>query len=304
MAMLCAAAFSILPLSSEIALRSFPPLTLCWSRLALAAVISLSILYFRQEMRPWLHSKNFAYLTLAACCLAYNYFGYTTGILLSGPSNAQILVQLAPLGLALIGIFAFRERFTRWQFFGLLIAGISFFLFARERAQTQVDAAGYSRATTYIISAALAWSCFAALQKKISADIPAQLCNGLILSGGAILLTPLISFPSLSDLMSFPGLLLVFTGILTWAAYTTLASALANTTASVVSLVIATNPMFTLVWVYLLNSAGSDLTAIDILSPWGYFYAIMAVVGVTVVVVNRSKGTTTSTPQKSEALMP
>src|SRR3546814_8058953 len=52
---------------------------------------------------------------------------YLLGVQYTSPANAQLLIQLAPLLMALGGIVVFRERFNAWQWLGLavIVIGLS-----------------------------------------------------------------------------------------------------------------------------------------------------------------------------------
>jgi len=71
--------------------------------------------------------------------LAANYFGMTQGIHFSGPSNAAIIIQLAPVFLVIAGVVLFRETIRLRQLVGIIIAMSGFYLFYLDRVTLQMD---------------------------------------------------------------------------------------------------------------------------------------------------------------------
>ena len=57
-------------------------------------------------------------LIVATLGLAANYIGFLLGLDHTSPANAQVLIQLGPLLLALGGLVVFRERFAPAQWLG------------------------------------------------------------------------------------------------------------------------------------------------------------------------------------------
>ena len=69
---------------------------------------------------------------LAGFSLAFNYFGYMKGVELTSASNAQVMIQMAPTLLAVIGFVYFKENPTRAQILGYLLAVMGFAAFYRD----------------------------------------------------------------------------------------------------------------------------------------------------------------------------
>jgi len=135
LALVTAACWATLPVALKMSLSVLDPMTLTWFRFAFAAVFMGLWLLGKRRMAVFgaLQPKQWRWLLLATVLLIGNYIGYLLGVKYTSPGNAQLLIQLAPLLMALGGVFIFRERFVWGQWLGLLIIVLGLGLFFRDQ---------------------------------------------------------------------------------------------------------------------------------------------------------------------------
>jgi len=224
------------------------PITIVWFRFLLAFMI----------LAAWQAAKNPGsfkilirppvLLVIATLALTWNYIGFMMGIHYTTPSNAQLFIQTGPILLALAGIFFFREKITRLQIIGFVIALAGMAFFYRDQLMAFFDVQQkYNLGVIHLLIAAVAWALYAVLQKKLVLKLDIQSLNLFIFGLPVLILLPFVNFASLQHLGLVTWLLLLFGGINTLLSYTTLSKALQLIEASKVSIIIIMNPIITFV---------------------------------------------------------
>ena len=224
------------------------PITIVWFRFLLAFMI----------LAAWQAAKNPGsfkilirppvLLVVATLALTWNYIGFMMGIHYTTPSNAQLFIQTGPILLALAGIFFFREKITRLQIIGFVIALAGMAFFYRDQLMAFFDVQQkYNLGVIHLLIAAVAWALYAVLQKKLVLKLDIQSLNLFIFGLPVLILLPFVNFASLQHLGLVTWLLLLFGGINTLLSYTTLSKALQLIEASKVSIIIIMNPIITFI---------------------------------------------------------
>ncbi len=226
-------------------------------------------------------------LILAGLCLSFNYFGYLNGLSFTSASNAQVVVQLGPLILALIGVFYFKESMAWAQWFGVIIAAMGLLLFDWDQAHLATAGVHmYLIGTLWIATGAIAWALFAAIQKKqIRENWTPQESNLLVYAVSAFALLPLAHFHELSPfrhgaLTLWQWTILIFLGLNTVVAYGSFAEAMHRIPASYVSLIITMNPLVTILLVTIFAQLGLHFISPEPIHWRGFLGAALVVVGV------------------------
>ena len=121
LALVTAACWATLPVALKLSLQVIDPLTLTWFRFAFAAVFMLIWLGRKRQLAPIaaLGGRHRVLLVAATVLLVGNYVGYILGAQYTTPGNAQLLIQLAPLLMAVGGVLIFKEHFLPGQWLGL-----------------------------------------------------------------------------------------------------------------------------------------------------------------------------------------
>ena len=279
LALVTAACWATLPVALKIALEQVDPYTLTWFRFVLAAAVMLGWLTARRGLGGFaaLDRKHWWLLLAAALCLIGNYVFYLLGVQQTTPANAQLLIQLAPLLMALGGIFVFRERFNGWQWAGLAIITGGLALFFRD--QLDVGAKGYLAGSALVIIAAVVWAAYALLQKQLLVRLSSPAILLFIFAVASVLLLPLAT-PSV--LLKLDGLhwgLLLYCALNTLVAYGAFAEALAHWEASRVSAILATTPLLCLGTVAIVHAIWPGSMVPEQIGVAGYAGAVLVVLG-------------------------
>lgn len=281
LALVTAACWATLPVALKMSLAVLDPLTLTWFRFAFAAVCMLAWLGLRDRLQPYrkLRGRDWRILLLVTVLLLGNYLGYLIGVQQTTPGNAQLLIQLAPLLMALGGIWLFKERYVWGQWLGLavIVAGLS--LFFSEQWQIAAAQSRYLLGSAIVVLAAVSWAGYALIQKQLLLKLDSSHILTVIYVLSAIALWP---FARPTVLLSLDGLhwvLLLFCAANTLVAYGAFAEALAHWQASRVSAILATTPLLCLLAVTLAHAVWPMSIAPERVGLLGLAGALLVVAG-------------------------
>jgi len=281
MALLTALSWATLPVALKITLEQLDPYTLTWIRFLVAALLMLAWLGARQGFGGFagLGGRRWVMLLAAALGLIGNYVFYLLGVQYTSPGNAQLLIQLAPLLMALGGIFVFRESYRPAQWAGLAVIAVGLALFFREQLAQAASGHDYLFGSSLVLVAAIVWATYALLQKQLLTRLDSQSIQVFIYTLAAVLLLPLAQPRELLALDARHAWLLAFCAINTLVAYGCFAEALAHWQASRVSAILAVTPLLTLATIALLHAAGAQGIAAEAVGALGYAGALLVVAG-------------------------
>ena len=281
MAVVTALSWATLPVALKITLEQLDPYTLTWFRFLVAAAAMLAWLGVRGGFGGFakLDARRWTWLSLAAIGLIANYVFYLLGVQHTTPGNAQLLIQLAPLLMALGGIFIFRERFRAGQWLGLAIIAAGLLLFFRDQLLRAASGGDYARGSLLVVIAAIVWAGYALLQKQLLVRLSSQAIQAFIYTLAAIVLLPLAQPRELLALDARHACLLAFCSINTLVAYGAFAEALAHWQASRVSAVLALTPLLSLATIAFVHSLWPWSIAPEHVGALGWFGALAVVAG-------------------------
>src|SRR5512145_803836 len=107
--------WGVLALALKVTLAEMDAYTITWYRFLVSTVLLGAVLASRGQLpavgRLSRHVQGL--LVVATTFLAANYILFLLGLQHTTPANTQVLIQLAPLLLAVGGLGVFGERFTR-----------------------------------------------------------------------------------------------------------------------------------------------------------------------------------------------
>ena len=273
--------WGVLAIGLKYALQFADSGSIVWFRMVVAAVL-LGTYYLSFNRGQLKILKSLPGLGLVAgLCLSANYFGYMKGVELTSASNAQIMIQMAPMSLILIGILYFKERPSPLQGLGFLLAGCGFALFFWDQiglAVTNQDR--FLTGNLWIVMGAATWALFATFQKILTRVWTPQQINLLIYLLSSLVLAPLADFPTIAELSLGGWALMIFLGVNTLFAYGALGEALKRAPASHVSVIISTNPLLTITIMTILHYQQVQWIETDIINWRGYVGAGLVVTGV------------------------
>lgn len=282
LALATASMWATLPVALKIALEQVDPYTLTWFRFLVAFVVIGAWLAMRRGLGGFarLGAGDWKLLAIAAAALIGNYLFYLLGLARTTPANAQLIIQLAPLLMALGAIVVFRERFTGWQWLGLLVVACGLLMFFRDQLLGSMrDAPGYVSGALFIVAAAVVWAAYAMAQKQLLNTLSSPAILLFIYACASVLLLPTATPTSLLQLDALHWLALMYCAINTLAAYGAFAEALAHWEASRVSVVLALTPLLTVACVWLTHLLWPALIGPEQIGWAGWLGALLVVTG-------------------------
>jgi len=243
--------WGILPVALSGILTRLDALTITAVRFLVSAGVLAVALGLRRSLPSLggLGRGSWGLLAVATGFLAVNYLAYILGLHDTTPADAQVLIQGAPILLALAGVWIFREPFSRpqWMGFAILVTGIA--IFSAGRIATFAGLEGSERhlhGNAMIALAAVTWAVYGIAQKQLLRVMPSQHIMLCIYVGCAALFLPLAELRALGGLDAAGWALLLFCALNTVVAYGSFSEALQHWEASRVSAVLALVPLTTL----------------------------------------------------------
>jgi drug/metabolite transporter (DMT)-like permease len=273
--------WATLPIALKIALEILDPITLTWFRFVVAAVFTAGWLWARGGLRGYgaLARRQWGMLAVAAALLLGNYVFYLLGVQHTTPANAQLLIQLAPLLMALGGVWVFGEDFRLAQWFGLALLATGLLLFFRDQLQAARQSPGYLLGSAWVVLGALVWAGYALLQKQLLLRLGSMQILLLIYIGASVALLPFSHPGALLRLDALHWAMLGYCALNTIGAYGAFAEALAHWEASRVSAIIATTPLLCIAAVAVVHALWPQVLAPERISAIGYVGAVLVVAG-------------------------
>ena len=264
--------------------------TTVWFRFAFSFVALLLFMLRREPAKVVAVLRRPPLLgVLASLGLASNYVGYMHGVALTGPSNTQVIIQLGPLLLIVVGAVAFDERMRLAQLVGLGVAALGFGLFYYDQLRLLWASAGnFNTGNAWILFAAVAWTLYGALQKHLVHLWDPRQVNLVLYGVAAILIFPLCNFHEFVHMSLGTWVLLALLALNTLVAYGALAEAFKLAPANVISVIITVNPIITVVSMAILGAMHVSWIAPEAISWRGYVGATLALAGVARVVSAKS----------------
>jgi drug/metabolite transporter (DMT)-like permease len=280
-----AALWGVLAVVLKYALQRFSGNTIIWFRFTFSFVFLAGYYLIHRPRFFEILTRPPILGVLAGLAMAGNYLGFTSGVALTSPSNSQILIQISPLLVAVVGVVYFKERLTLLQKSGFGIAAVGFLLFYWDQLHHLViSSQQYARGNVWIIFAAITWAFFAVCQKLLVRIWTPQQTNLLIYLVAALVFSPLAVFREFQGLRFSDWLTLIFLGANTLIAYGTLGEALKLIPANQVSAIIVLNPLITMLVVGVLSVQKLPWLSSESTTLIGYAGALFLLAGVGLVV--------------------
>jgi drug/metabolite transporter (DMT)-like permease len=276
------ALWSVLPLGLRIALGGLDAGTLTWYRFVCAALVLGGVLAFQGTL-PRVGAfdrRDWTLLAVAVVFLCANYLLYVLGLDRTNAGTAQVVIQLAPLLLAVGGVWVYGERLGAPQLLGFAAMLLGFVLFSYEQISHLVGYLDrYYTGLAAIVLAAIAWAIYGLAQKQLLQRMRSSQVLVCLYVGGAIVFAPLAEPLRLLRLTPIELGALVFAIANMLIAYGTFAEALVHLEASRVSALLAIVPLTTLAAIWLARLAVPSLVAPEPLTPLAVAGAACVVAG-------------------------
>ena len=274
--------WGFLPIFMKIALQEFSSGSIVWFRFTFAFIVLFLFLKIRKKQPESIILSPPGLGILAGFFLAGNYFYFLKGVDVSSPSNAGILIQIAPVLLVFLGVFLFKERFNWRQGVGLAIAVVGFVIFYIDQSR-QWGSEVYSDTSIYMVVSAVLWAGYMVFQKKLSVSYEAHYLNFLVYGTAALVLIPVVTWTDFNNSNFGSWVLMIFLGMNTLLAYGCLAEAVNHIPLWLISVVITLNPFITMTAMHILPLVAPGWVTPEIIGLWGYIGASIAICGVVMV---------------------
>lgn len=274
--------WATLPVVLKVALEALDPITLTWVRFLVAFVLFGAWVARRGGLPRYrrVSRRGWGLLGLAALALTGNYVAYLLGLDRTTPASSQLLIQVAPLLMAVGGIVIFGERFTRMQWLGtgVLLVGLGLF-FRDQLTEFAAEADRYVAGAAFIALAGALWAIYALSQKQLLGDLTPSHVLTFVFGFATLALLPFTDLSALGGVDALHWAAIVYCALNTLAAYGCFAEALAHVEASRVSVVLALNPLLTLVVVAIAHGLLPTVFDEAHVAALGLLGAVVAVVG-------------------------
>jgi drug/metabolite transporter (DMT)-like permease len=285
LALITALLWGLLAVGLKVAVGKVDAFTIVWIRfvMAFSGLFVWFLVTDRKQLRilinpPW-------QLVVATLGLSINYIGFMLGVQYTSPSNAQVVIQIGPVLLALAGIFFFNEKVKRLQIVGFGVVVVGFVLFYNQQLKGMFfDSSDFNKGLLLTVMAAVTWAVYAIMQKKLVQKYPPQTLNLFLFGLPTLLYLPFANIPSLGTLSVNWWLLLVFLGANTLIAYGCMNASLKYIDANKVSAIIINNPIITFIIMAILTALNVDWIAPEKFTPLAWTGAIMFLAGAFLVV--------------------
>ncbi|MCG8306994.1 MAG: DMT family transporter [Cytophagales bacterium] len=270
----------------KITLNDVSPVVVVWFRFGIAFSLLSSYFLKKDRKKFQILGKPPLILIIAALGLTINYIAFANGIDLTSPGNGQIFIQIGPILLAVIGVIIFKERLSKRQIFGFVVAGAGLIFFYRDQLQNLLGEEDvYIAGVLWLVLAAVAWTVFASLQKQLVKSFHAQQLNLVIFGLPMIILTPFVDFSAFANFTSGLWVLLAFLGINTMVAYGCLTEAFKYLEANKISVIITLNPIITFVAMSILGSMELNWIDAEVITVFGVSGAVLVITGAIMVIL-------------------
>jgi drug/metabolite transporter (DMT)-like permease len=279
--------WGVLPIALKVVLEVVDVYTVTWFRFLVSFWLLAIYLGVKGQLligRRKLGKTRLDLLAIATLFLAANYLFYLKGLQATSPTNAQVIIQLAPVMMGMGGLVLFKERYTLRQWAGLSVLILGMLLFFNEQFRHLATApAQYLWGSVYIVIAAAVWAVYALAQKQLLQQIPSTVIMLVIYGGSTLLFTPFVAPATLATLTPLQWGMLLFSALNTFLAYGAFAEALDHWEASRVSAVLSTTPIITLSSVFAVSLLFPTLITpepITLIAVMGAIFVVLGSLGI------------------------
>ncbi len=278
--------WSVLAIAMKVALNFMDGFTISWFRFTFSFILLFSYLAYKKNPALNILKKPPLLSLLASVCLLANYIFYINGVRLTSPSLAQVMIQLAPLGLVIIGIGIFKERLSKRQIAGLCLSFLGFYFFYKDQLDTLIHAdlgPNFSYGAMLIIIAAITWAIYGAFQKILLRTWTSHHINLVLYALPVLLLFPWVDFHSFTLLNWWQWLVVIFLGLNTIVSYTAISEAWRILPTTQVSMIVTLNPILTIIIMTILYYLEVTWIHAEKITSVGFLGALMVVTGAMIV---------------------
>ncbi len=253
--------------------------TIVWFRFFFASSVMAIFLLINQKGKLQVFKGVPYENVLSGLFLGINYLCFMKGVELTSPSVTQILIQVGPISLAIVGFVYFKEEVNKKQLIGFVLALIGFITFYQDQLASITVSKQMAIGSTWVFTGGISWTLYAVFQKKANSKISVNESNLIIYLVASLMFVGFSDFDALKNLPSHNWPLLVFFGANTLIAYGCLAAALKRIPANQASIIITLNPLVTILIMGILSKNNITWVEAEDIHTQGYIGAFFVVMG-------------------------
>ena len=241
--------------------------TIISMRLILAILFLLMIALF-QKRDFSINLKSHTYILLLAIIAVFHLWIQVTGLKFTTASNTGWIIGTAPIFMALLGLFFFKEKLNALKVTGIIIATFGLLLLVGNGNPTNIDLIK-NKGDLLVLSSAFTWGIYSMVNKKISLNYsPVMTILYLFIMMAIIIIPFTINNTAVNSVINLSGvgwISILFLGLLcSGVSYVIWAYALREMESAKVGAYLYFEPFVTVIaaWIFL----NEDITLFMILS--------------------------------------
>ncbi len=292
LSLIAAVLWGVLPIFLQICLQVLDSSSITWVRFSVAGIFVFLVLSHQKALPPVtrLGKQPIFLLLVTSICLIANYVANVESLDYVSPETVQVVMQLAPFLLMLGGVIFFKEQFGKMELTGAVILFCGLMLFFHHRLDLLFGAVNqFNIGVLLVVFAAATWAVYALLQKVLLKSLTAKQLTMMLYLAGMIILYPFTDLTNLTNLSGLQIFALVFCCFNTIVGYGAFTEAMMVWSASKVSAVVATAPIFTFLSVFIAEKLLPESFAAIDLGVLSYVGAIGVVIGSMTIALAKDK---------------
>ena len=282
LALLATMTWGSLPVIAQQALKAVDAPTLVWVRFLVASLVLFVLLGLTGKLpRPSEFSKQTLFLlVLGIIGISANFVLVAMGLHYISPTTTQVLWQLSPFTMILVGVGVFKEAFTHWQKIGLMLLLTGLAMFFNDKFGELFSLGSYAVGVMMAASGSMIWVCYGVAQKLLSKHFNSQQILLMIYFCSSFVFLPFAE-PSQIAHIGNPFLwgCFIYCCLNTLIGYGSFGEALNHWGASKVSIVNTLIPVFTMIFSTIGHHLAPDYFAASDMNIVSYVGAMVVVVG-------------------------
>lgn len=231
--------------------------------------------------RPSEFSKQTLFLlVLGIIGISANFVLVAMGLHYISPTTTQVLWQLSPFTMILVGVGVFKEAFTCWQKIGLMLLLTGLVMFFNDKFGELFSLGSYAVGVMMAASGSMIWVCYGVAQKLLSKHFNSQQILLMIYFCSSFVFLPFAE-PSQIVHIGNPFLwgCFIYCCLNTLIGYGSFGEALNHWDASKVSIVTTLIPVFTMIFSTIGHHLAPDYFAASDMNIVSYVGAMVVVAG-------------------------
>ena len=254
-------------IATKYLLDELTPETIISMRLILAILFLLMIALF-QKRDFSINLNSHSYILLLAIIAVFHLWIQVTGLKFTTASNTGWIIGTAPIFMALLGLFFFKEKLNALKVTGIIIATFGLLLLVGNGNPTNIDLIK-NKGDLLVLSSAFTWGIYSMVNKKISLNYsPVMTILYLFIMMAIIIIPFTINNTAVNSVINLSGvgwISILFLGLLcSGVSYVIWAYALREMESAKVGAYLYFEPFVTVIaaWIFL----NEDITLFMILS--------------------------------------